>query len=62
MTENQTGYRIFMAVFAVLMLGWAITYGYANYQLDECSQSLRVRIETVKAQIDANQRSIDQKK
>lgn len=45
---NNIGYRLFMGAVGVLMLGWTIAYGYANYQSDECLKSANTRIESIR--------------
>lgn len=63
MLSEQRAYGLFMAVVAVVMLGWAIAYGYGNYLADECTSSLQFRLDGVKARLDAAAKSmIDQRR
>ena len=55
-------YTIFMVVVGVMMVCWGIAYGYANYEGDQCFQTLQSRLDSVKARIDAAERTIDQRK
>lgn len=61
-STRDMSYSIFMAIFAVAMLYWAVAYGYANYEADRCMQRVESRIEGVKARIDAAKSMIDQRK
>jgi hypothetical protein len=54
-------FRIMMFVVGIATLGWAIPYGYANYKLDQCSQSLHVRLDEINAKIDENRKALEQK-
>ena len=66
MTADETiynqPYRVFMAIVGVLMLGWAIAYGYANYQADQCIQGVQARLDSLKARVDAGKTTTDQRK
>lgn len=66
MTADQRGhsisYRIFMVVVGVVMIGWGIAYGFANYEGDQCIHSLQVRLDSIKVRIDAAKAAIDQRK
>ena len=43
--DYQLAYRRLMLVIAAAMLGWAIPYGMAYYEFDNCSQNLQARID-----------------
>jgi hypothetical protein len=53
--DYQLAYRRLM-----LVLGWAIPYGIANYKFDECSQSLQARIDAIKAKVEASKGAVEQ--
>jgi hypothetical protein len=59
--DYQLSYRRLMLVVAIAMLGWAIPYGIANYKFDQCSQSLQVRLDGMKANIDGAKSANEQK-
>jgi hypothetical protein len=54
---NESDYRPatrkLMLVVAVAMIGWTIPYAIANYRFDNCSETLRTRLDDMKAKIDA---------
>jgi hypothetical protein len=62
MLSEQRAYSLFMAVVAVVMLGWAIAYGYGNYLADDCTGSLQLRLDSVKTRLDAAKSLIDQRR
>jgi hypothetical protein len=51
--DYRPAYRRLMLVVAVAMLGWAIPYAIANYQFDQCSTTLQVRLDAMKTKLDA---------
>jgi hypothetical protein len=59
--DYQLSYRRLMLVVAIAMLGWAIPYGIANYKFDQCSQSLQVLFDGMKANIDGAKSANEQK-
>jgi len=66
MIAGQEDYRlahsILMGVVGLAMLGWAIPYGIANYQLDRCNQDFQIKLATFKSEIAKTQSSIDDAK
>ena len=66
MTADQNGYRIsyriFLVVVGIVMVGWGIANGYANYQGDQCTESVTARLDSIKARVDAAKSTIDQRK
>jgi hypothetical protein len=62
MLSEQRAYSLFMAVVAVVMLGWAIAYGYGNYLADDCTGSLQLRLDSVKTRLVAAKSLIDQRR
>jgi len=58
MTTDQKDYQL---SYRRSMLGWAIPYGIANYKFDQCSQSLQVRLDGMKANIDGAKSANEQK-
>ena len=57
--DYRLAYRRLMLAAAAAMLGWAIPYGIANYKFDECSQSLQVRIDAMKAKAEGSRRNME---
>jgi hypothetical protein len=57
--DYQLAYRRLMLVVAAAMLGWAIPYGIANYKFDDCSHSLQVRIDAMKAKAEGSKRGME---
>jgi hypothetical protein len=49
--DYQLSYRRLMIIVAIAMFCWAIPYGIANYKFDECTNSLQVRLDAMKARI-----------
>ncbi|TYO63058.1 hypothetical protein FXV83_29580 [Bradyrhizobium hipponense] len=45
---NNMRYGLFMGAVGILMIGWTIAYGYANYQSDECLKSAKTRIDSIR--------------
>ena len=66
MTADQSSYsisyRIFLVAVGIVMVGWGIAYGYANYQGDQCTESVNARLDSIKARVDAAKGTIDQGK
>jgi hypothetical protein len=60
-TEYVPRYRLLMAVVAVAMLSWAVLYGIASYNYDQCSQILHAKLDVVKARIENAKNAIQQK-
>jgi hypothetical protein len=48
MTSTQT-YMVFKIVCAVAMIGWAVGYGYANHEANQCTQAFTELAESNKA-------------
>jgi hypothetical protein len=47
-------YVAFQLVFALVFLGWAIVYGYANYQVESCFATTRAQLSSLQARLDKN--------
>jgi hypothetical protein len=53
-TGLQTAYRRLMLAVGIAMLGFAVPFAIANYKTDQCHDSLQLRLDDVKAKLDAN--------
>ena len=62
MPSDHKAYRTFLAIAGILMFGWGIAYGFETYRYNECSETARVRINKMNAQIDEARKSLEQKK
>ena len=66
MIAGQKDYRlahsILMGVVGSAMLGWAISYGIANYKLDRCRQDLQIKLDAFKGEIAKTRKAIDNAK
>ena len=51
--DYRMAFSRLMLVVAVALLGWIIPFAIANYQLDDCTKALHVRLDDIKAKIDA---------
>ena len=49
---TERAYRQFMAVVAVIMLAWAVAYGYLNYKTDDCLSGIQDRLNSLQLRID----------
>jgi hypothetical protein len=65
MADEQKDYRrpfrAMMVVIVITMMGWIVPFGYANYQLDRCSESLHVRLDDINAKIAGARRALEQR-
>jgi hypothetical protein len=52
-------YRISMLVVAIASFGWIIPFGIAGYKFDQCSESLHVRLDSIKARLDGMKTGTD---
>jgi hypothetical protein len=60
--DYQRSFRIMMLVVGLAMLGWGFPYGVANYQLDHCSEDVRIMLNGIKGEIAKKQSEIDSAK
>ena len=51
---NHPLYGLSQLIFAVLMLGWAAAYAYANYRFEDCAATTRAQLDLVQARLDNN--------
>jgi hypothetical protein len=60
--DYRRAFRILMLIVGVATLGWVIPFAIANHQFDECSTTLQIRLDDMKAKIDAARTTLPQQR